>query len=109
MVLKLASRHGQRVSRSMQLGGAGATILAVAILSLPYRILRHNEFEAVKWHGQPCYIIGERAADLLLFCSEAQAPRSHIVPRSDAGIERLGRRENIFTRVSSDPRYKERL
>jgi hypothetical protein len=104
MVLKLASRHGQRVSRSMRLGGAGATILAVAILSLPYRILRHNEFEAVKWQEQSCYIIGERAADLLLFCPEAQTPRSHIVPRSDPSIERLGQRENIFTRVSPAPR-----
>jgi hypothetical protein len=104
MVLKSASRHGQRVSRSMQLGGAGVTILAVAILSLPYRILRHNEFEAVNWQEQPCYIIGERAADLLLFCPQAQSPRSHIVPRSDPGIERLGQRENIFTRVSSASR-----
>jgi hypothetical protein len=53
-VLKLASRHGQRVNRSMLAGGVGVTIVAVAILSLPYRLLRHSEFEVATWNGNRC-------------------------------------------------------
>jgi hypothetical protein len=102
MVLRLASRHGQRVNRSMLAGGIGVTILAAAILSVPYRVLRHSAFEMASWSGYDCYIIGERPADVLLFCPEAQTPRNRIVSRSDKGLQRLGERENIFTRFSSD-------
>jgi hypothetical protein len=99
-VLKFASRHGQKVSRSMVAGGAAVTILSVVLLSLPYRILRHNKFERATWSGYRCYVIGEGAADLLVFCPQAPVPRSYTVPRNDGALKRFAKPENIFTLLS---------
>jgi serine/threonine protein kinase len=98
-VLKLARRQGQRVNSNLLAGGIAVMVLALATVDAPYRLFRHNGFEAAKWQGQMCYIIGERATDLLLFCPELQPPRNRVV-RKDTQIERLGVFENIFTRFS---------
>lgn len=102
-VLKLAARRGQRVSRGALLGVAAVTLLALGSLQLPYRLLRHNEFETAKWDGKQCYITGERTEDLLLFCPELQPPRNRIVQKKTKTVERLRLRENIFTRFSLVP------
>ena len=99
MLLRFAARRGQKVSKSMVAGGAAVTILAIAFLSIPYRVLRHSKFEVASWSGLRCYVIGQRAADYLVFCPQAPVPRSHIVPKNDPGLERLGQSENIFTQL----------
>jgi hypothetical protein len=98
-VMRFAARHGQKISRSMLAGGAVVTILSVAILSVPYRLLRHNKFDTTNWNGYRCYVIGARKADLLLFCPQAPVPRSFTVPRND-GTPSFGEPENIFTLLS---------
>jgi hypothetical protein len=99
-VLKLAAREGQTVGRGMLFGGAAVIVLALAALDLPYRMLRHSEFAAAKWNGEACYIIGEREADMLLFCPELPDHRNRIVAKGNGTVERLGVRESIFTRFS---------
>ena len=99
-LLKFASRRGQKVRPSMLAGGVAVTMLTVAILSLPYRLLRHNEFEVATWNGYRCYVTGEREAEVLLFCPRSTVPRNHIVARSDSDLKRLGDTENIFTQLS---------
>jgi hypothetical protein len=44
-----------------------------------------------------CYVTGERAAHLLLFCPDLRPTRNVVVPRNS--VERTGRFENIFTRL----------
>jgi hypothetical protein len=101
MLVKFAARRGQRVSRSMLMGGAAVTILSIAILSLPYRLLRHNDFNIANWNGFRCYVIGQREMEVLLFCPLAPIPRSHIVPANDTGLQRLtDKPESIFTQLS---------
>jgi tRNA A-37 threonylcarbamoyl transferase component Bud32 len=101
LLVKFAARRGQRVSRSMLIGGATVTILNIAILSLPYRLLRHNDFNVANWNGFRCYVLGQRQTDALLFCPLAPIPRSHIVPTNDSALQKLtDKPENIFTQLS---------
>src|SRR5262249_10320009 len=78
MLLKFAARHGQTVSRSKLKAGVVVALLAIVILSLPYRLLRHNEFEVASWNGYRCYVTGQRVTTLLLFCPLSPVPRNQI-------------------------------
>jgi hypothetical protein len=100
MLLKFASRHGQTVSRSKLRAGVVVALLAIVILSLPYRLLRHNKFEVASWNGYRCYVIGQRETTILLFCPLSPVPRNHIVSITDSGVARTGVFENIFTQLS---------
>jgi tRNA A-37 threonylcarbamoyl transferase component Bud32 len=100
MLLKFASRHGQTVSWSKLAAGILVTVVSITILSFPYRLLRHNDREIAMWNGYRCYVTGQRATTLLLFCPLSPVPRNHIVSSSDAGLTRTGISENIFTQLS---------
>ncbi len=100
-VVRLAARQGKRVSPLMLLGGAVVLALSFALLSLPHRTYSLSELETASWQGQPCYILGERSDDLLVFCPELAPPRSRVVHRDDDSLQRLGLRENVFTRIRS--------
>jgi hypothetical protein len=99
-LVKFAGREGQRVNRNMLAGGVAVIVLALGTVDLPYRLLRHNDFEVAAWNGQRCYILGERTKDLLLFCPELPAPRNRVVERNMQSVQRSGVFENIFTRFS---------
>jgi hypothetical protein len=77
--------------------GLGLIVAAVVLLALPYRILRHNVFPRVLFAQQRCYAIGERGADVLLHCPEADVPRNRVVRRDDPRLERTSAVESIFT------------
>jgi tRNA A-37 threonylcarbamoyl transferase component Bud32 len=100
MLLKYASRHGQTVSRSKLAAGIAVAVLAITILSVPYRILRHNKREVAMWNGARCYVTGQRETNVLLFCPLSPVPRNHIVSSTDSGLMRTGVSENIFTQLS---------
>jgi hypothetical protein len=100
VVLKLAGRQGRRLSRGVVTGGAAVFVLTLATLDFPYRLLRHAVFEAARWNGQACYITGERAADVQLFCPNLQPPRNRVVRKEAGGLERLGFKETIFARFA---------
>jgi hypothetical protein len=94
---KVAARRGHRLPPPVLAGAGAAIFLSFASLDFPYRLLLHNEFEAARWNGASCYILGERTDDLLLFCPDLPVPRNRVVQKSTATVERQGRRESLFT------------
>jgi hypothetical protein len=97
-VIRLAAFRRERVNRGMLAGGAAVVLLGLALLDFPYRILWHNQFDAVLWNGVYCYDIGQRRDDLLLFCPELQ-PRNRIINRQTP-LTPTGVTESIFTRFA---------
>jgi Serine/threonine protein kinase len=98
-VMKLV-RKGQSIHPGLIGGGAVATVVALALLHFPYRILYFNAlfpFEAANWNGSHCYIIGERQDDRLLYCP-GLSPRTRTVKSNDTALEPLGVRESPFSR-----------
>jgi RIO-like serine/threonine protein kinase len=92
---------GQAVHWGMVAGGVVVTCIAMALLHFPHRLLYFSKtFEAVTWNGARCDVIGQRAADLLLFCPDAEPPRNRIVKSDDKALVRLDTRESIFSRFS---------
>jgi hypothetical protein len=75
-----------------------AAIIAVMVLmnEWPYRVLSHRDFERVDASGVECYITGESADDLLLFCPGSNRPRNRTVKRADPAVRRSGVFENVF-------------
>jgi hypothetical protein len=98
-MVKFAGRLAQRVSRNVLAGGVAVIVLALTTNVLSYQLFRYNEFEVTSWNGQRCYLLGERADDFLISCPELPPPRNRILKR-DAGVERRGVLENIFTHFS---------
>jgi protein kinase-like protein len=98
-VTRVAAAGRQAVHRGIVAGGAAVMMLALASLDFPYRLIVHNKFEAANWNGAECYILGERVDDVLLFCPQLQPPRNRVIQKSMSNLQRLGRRENIFTRA----------
>jgi hypothetical protein len=100
-VTKGGAHRGRGPGRAIQAAWVAVVVLTLASLDLPYRLLWHNQFEAATWNGQDCYVIGERTADLLLFCPQLDPPRSRMVQNDRTNVHRPGLRENIFTRFSA--------
>ncbi len=102
-VFRLARRSGQRVNRLMLFGGAIVLTLSFLLLDVPYRAFSQSKLETAILDGRSCYVLGEREADLLVFCPELAPPRSQTIPKDAAGLRRLGVKENVFERIRSTP------
>jgi serine/threonine-protein kinase len=100
-VVRLAVRKGESINRSILAGGVAVLVLSLLLLDFPYRMILRGkkDFEAVRWSGDSCYILGERQAHLLLFCPDAETPRNRIVRNDDPNLQRLGIVQDIFTNV----------
>jgi hypothetical protein len=91
-------------------GGGAATVLLAAIIVLlvlmdewPYRTFFHNEFERIDYAGDRCYIIGDSAPELLIFCPDSAPPRNRAVRQDDPGVRRLRMIENVFKGLKATP------
>jgi hypothetical protein len=95
-VLRVRSR--QRTTRGRSTLFACSAVLAAAVLlnDAPYRLIHDTTGERATVSGQRCYVIGESAARVLLFCPDLPPPRNRIVAQNDAALLRLGIRESIF-------------
>ncbi len=102
-VFRLARRTGQRVNRLMLFGGAVVFALSVLLLDVPFRAFSQSKLETATLDGRSCYVLGERQADVLVFCPELAPPRSQPVPKEAAGLRRLGVKEDVFERIRSTP------
>jgi len=100
-VLKRALRTGEPLNRGVVAAGLAVTLLSLLLLDFPYRLLVHSEFEAARWRGANCYLIGERGDDFLLFCPEGQSPRNRTVSKNSADLERAGGKQNIFSSLAN--------
>jgi hypothetical protein len=100
--IRLAYRRGQTMNRGLLGAGIGTLVLILGTSVLPYRLVHKDaEFRAAAWRGSRCYIIGERADEVLLFCPGQPPPRTQVLPKNVEGLERLETSENIFTGFSA--------
>lgn len=91
-------RHAQPgAERAPVAIGVTLIVVAMLLLELPYRILRHNEFLRVALGGERCYVIGERDQELLLYCPDGEIPRNRVIPANEPRLERTTQVESIFT------------
>ena len=98
---KLAAHRGQTLNRGLVAGGVATVVLSLASFALPYRlIMDDNKFKAAIWKGADCYVTGERADEVLLFCPRLPPPRTRILQKGAETLERLDRSESIFTSFS---------
>jgi serine/threonine protein kinase len=81
----------------------GIIVVLVLMNEWPYRVLYHNEFEAVDFAGNRCYITAETTDQWLVFCPGVDPPRNHIVSRNDSRVRRLGVTENVFSTIKPSP------
>jgi hypothetical protein len=99
LIVRRARRERQALQPGVLAGGVGVIVLALGSLDYPFRLLYHNQFDAVRYEGETCYILGERADDVLLFCPSMPPPRNRIVKQGE-GLQRTGVRESILTRFA---------
>jgi hypothetical protein len=98
-VIRLAQRRGQSINRLVAAGGIAVFVLSLAMLEFPYRLFVHGDADQVEWRDQRCYVLGERAGNVLLFCPEAPPPRNVTVSAASTDLRRLGSRGELFERV----------
>jgi len=94
---RLARRRRDTLHTAVAFGAGGVFLLSLIYLSFPFRVMYDNEFDVVSWQGKPCYAVGERQDDLLLFCPGLQPSRNRVIKKGTAGLEYGGRVESIFT------------
>ena len=80
-------------------GGIALTLLSFFLLVAPYRTLLHNEAERIVFDGKRCYLVGQHAGDVLVFCPAQPPPRVRVARLNDPQLIRQGIRESIFTEV----------
>jgi Protein kinase domain len=96
-VLNLRARLGTREGR----GAVAALTIIVALLllmnELPYRILWKSTGMRVVYNGDRCYVLGEDAPRILLYCPDTAPPRNKAVRTDDPGLHVTGTVESIFS------------
>jgi hypothetical protein len=104
LVARMAARKRASLHWGVLAGAAAVIVFSLAMLDYPFRLLnRWNQFDAARWQGNDCYILGERQNDVLLFCPLLQPSRNRVVKNTDTTLERTGVRESIFTRFAGNP------
>jgi serine/threonine protein kinase len=98
LMARLVARQAQPLNQALLAGGIVIAVLSVLTLDMPYRLFIHAQADTARWEASDCYILGERADDALLFCPTIPLPRNRVVPKS--AFQRVGTRENIFTKFS---------
>lgn len=84
-------------------GIAAVFMLSLTFMQFPWRVMKGNKMDAATWQGASCYVLGQRADDVLLFCPAAAPPRRWIVKSHDAGLKVTGHQESVFTPLSARP------
>jgi eukaryotic-like serine/threonine-protein kinase len=99
-LIQARARLGQQLIDGSAVAGMLILTASVVMLTVPYRIIWHNEFERVELESVRCYNIGKRGGDLLLHCPDLSPPRNKVVAEDDARLTRPDVVESIFTPAS---------
>jgi protein kinase-like protein len=78
---------------------AALAIIVMALLvlnELPYRIMWRASALRGDLEGTRCYVVGEDASRMLLFCPDTEPPRTKVVKRDDPRFRSQGVVEKIF-------------
>jgi tRNA A-37 threonylcarbamoyl transferase component Bud32 len=80
-------------------GGLMLTVMTLAALVFPYRILSHSQHQRVRFRSQVCYLLSERGNEGLLFCPLQEPPRNRVVRLDDRELEPDGPVESVFSQL----------
>jgi tRNA A-37 threonylcarbamoyl transferase component Bud32 len=98
VLARTAAARGARIPSWLAPTEIAILVLLYGSMQIPYRIIHEaTTFEAVTWRGQACHVLGRRADEALVFCSELM-PRSRVVRASRERLETDTARErgNLF-------------
>jgi serine/threonine protein kinase len=96
-IVKLRRKAGATDGRASLAAVIGVIAATFVLLAFPYRLMWHNEREVATYGSLRCYVLGERPADLLLYCPTSGIPKTRIVIRTDPQLQRSQRVESIYT------------
>lgn len=97
-VMKLRQAAGRSASRGPLFAIFGVIACALVLVVSPYRLIWHNRAEVVNYQSLNCYAIGERQADVLVYCPSAAIPKVRVISRADPHLQRSRVIESIYTR-----------
>jgi serine/threonine-protein kinase len=97
-LLRVARGRAIQDGRSYIWAGIAVTIAGLLLFqTVPFRLLYHNTAERVSFRSERCYLVGQRADDVGLFCPNRPPPWTQIVKGSDPALARDGELESIFS------------
>jgi eukaryotic-like serine/threonine-protein kinase len=99
-VWKMARGDTRNLNRVVVYGGVAVFVLAVALMTFPYRLIVQGDAETATWKDQACYVIGERGGAVMLFCPEIPPPRNVTVDVRSPDLVRLGASRPLFERIT---------
>jgi len=96
-ILKRRWIRNDREATAIVFGGIAVLVLSFLFFQvIPFRLLYHNQAERVLFASRPCYIVGQRADEALLFCPTQGPPWKQIVKLNDPDLRKQGTFESIF-------------
>lgn len=100
-------RAGKR-AKVTPLAATGALIVvAFFLLVMPWRLLFNADFPEATVDGRACYVIGERAAELLVHCPSVAPPRNIVIARSEGRVKLTRQISNLFDAYTRAPAVRE--
>jgi hypothetical protein len=88
--------NGGTVPVWVRAAGVALVALLAMLSQAPYKAMFHNQVPVIVLDGTRCYLLGERAGSMRVFCPSGAVPRVRTIDSSRATIERCGATENIF-------------
>ena len=82
------------------IGGVALTLVFVAMFAVPWRIVHEAVFQRAQYGTARCFVIAERAPQVLLFCPDLPGSRRVVVTEPDPKFTRLAQYENIFDGIT---------
>jgi len=84
-------------------GEIAVLVLLIGSMMIPYRLMHdNNEFEAVRWNGEPCHVLGRGQDDVLLFCPRL-TPRNRVVPPAAIQLDKDRKGHGLFYMLQPPP------
>jgi serine/threonine-protein kinase len=97
-LLRLARGRAIQDGRPYIWAGVAVTISSLLLFqTVPFRLLYHSSAERVSFRSERCYLVGQRADDVVLFCPNRPPPWTQIVKAGDPALTRDGELESIFS------------
>jgi len=94
-VLQQRRRFGHVGERASIATAVAVLGVAILLLDHPYRLLQQdNLFPMVEIDSKPCYRLGARDGEALVFCPSSPVPRNRRFP--DKGLKNLGCEGSVF-------------
>ena len=75
-------------------------VLTFLLMAAPYRLFFQSKGERVLYQSDPCYLVGKKGNDAVLFCPTRERPWSRLVNLNDPALKHTGNRESIFSIIS---------